>query len=143
MTSRLSWSGDRRRPIKDLQSNVRTYFIKKSRNVWIRELLESLFDSFFPDLSTFVIEHQITNNMLNNINSAKVDKFFFEAVVNDVAVFKDTRILSQIREALKHILFIYLFVKIKETTVAILRHWKLYRIFYNDNGSLKALGYYG
>ena len=101
MTSRLSWSGDRRRPIKDLQSNVRTYFIKKSRNIWIRELLESLFDSFFPDLSTFVIEHQITNNMLNNINSAKVDKFFFDAVVNDVAVFKDTRILSQIREALK------------------------------------------
>ena len=39
--------------------------------------------------------------MLNNINSAKVDKFFFDAVVNDVAVFKDTRILSQIREALK------------------------------------------
>ena len=101
MTSRLSWSGDRRRPIKDLQSNVRTYFIKKSRNIWIRELLESLFDSFFPDLSTFVIEHQITNNMLNNINSAKVDKFFFDAVVNDVAVFKDTRILSQIREASK------------------------------------------
>ena len=103
MASRLSWSGDRRRPIKDLQSNVRTYFIKKSRNVWIRELLESLFDSFFPDLSTFVIEHQITNNRLNNINSAKVDKFFFEAVVNDVAVFKDTRILSQIREAQKYI----------------------------------------
>ena len=101
MASRLSWSGDSRRPVKDLQSNVRTYFIKKSRNVWIRELLESLFNSFFPDLSTFVIEHQITNNRLNNINSAKVDKFFFEAVVNDVAVFKDTRILSQIRKSLK------------------------------------------
>ena len=110
MTSRSSWIGYRGSSLEDLKSDVRKYFIKKSRNVWIRELLDSQFDSFFFDLFSFVIEHQITNNRLNrkeshenrlsNINSAKVDKFFFESVVNDVAVYKDNRILSQIKKEL-------------------------------------------
>ena len=103
--------GYQRSSLEDLKSDVRKYFIQKSRNVWIRELLDSQFDSFFFDLFTFVIEHQITNSRLNNsersnkkrlnnINSTKVDKFFFESVVNDVAVYKDKRILSQIKKEL-------------------------------------------
>ena len=103
--------GYQRSSLEDLKSDVRKYFIQKSRNVWIRELLDSHFDSFFFDLFTFVIEHQITNSRLNNsersnkkrlnnINSTKVDKFFFESVVNDVAVYKDKRILSQIKKKL-------------------------------------------
>ena len=89
-----------RRSVRNLKDDVRNYFIKKSKNIWIQEILDSQFDSFFPDLDTFVIDHQITNKRLNNINSAKVEKFFYESVVNDVAVFKDSRILTQIRKEL-------------------------------------------